>query len=59
MSDVLIPARAIWRDYLELCKPNVVALMIMTSAIGMLLSVPGIVPWQIMVFGNLSIAISI
>ncbi len=57
MSDVLIPARAIWRDYLELCKPNVVALMIMTSAIGMLLSVPGIVPWQIMVFGNLGIAL--
>ena len=24
-----------WRDYLELCKPNVVALMILTSVIGM------------------------
>jgi protoheme IX farnesyltransferase len=27
-----------WRDYLELCKPNVVALMLLTSLIGMLLA---------------------
>ena len=25
-----------WRDYLELCKPNVVALMILTSLIGII-----------------------
>ncbi len=47
----------IWRDYLELCKPNVVALMILTSVIGMLLAVPGMVPWKVMVFGNLGIAL--
>ena len=29
-----------WRDYLELTKPTVVALMLLTSAIGMFLSVP-------------------
>ena len=29
--------RASWRDYWEMCKPNVVALMILTSLIGMLL----------------------
>ena len=28
-------ARATWRDYKELTKPNVVALMILTSVIGM------------------------
>ncbi|GIR39955.1 MAG: hypothetical protein CM15mP51_07350 [Porticoccaceae bacterium] len=27
-----------WRDYLELCKPNVVGLMLVTSVIGMMLS---------------------
>lgn len=47
----------LWRDYLELCKPNVVALMILTSIIGMLLSVPGMVPWRVLVFGNVGIAL--
>ena len=30
-----------WRDYLELCKPRVVALMLLTAVIGMLLATPG------------------
>ena len=46
-----------WRDYLELCKPNVVALMILTSLIGMLLAVPGMVPVPILIWGNLGIAL--
>ena len=46
-----------WRDYLELTKPIVVALMILTSVIGMFLSVPGMVPWEVLVFGNLGIAL--
>ena len=46
-----------WRDYLELCKPNVVALMLLTSVIGMLLATPGAVPVDILVFGNLGIAL--
>lgn len=50
-------ARARWRDYLELCKPNVVALMILTSLIGMLLAVPGMVPLDILILGNLGIAL--
>ena len=37
-----------WKDYLELCKPRVVALMLLTSVIGMLLATPHMVPWQIM-----------
>ncbi len=56
MTEMTKPQRALWRDYLELCKPNVVALMILTSVIGMLLSVPGAVPWQVLLFGNLGIA---
>lgn len=46
-----------WRDYLELCKPGVVLLMILTSVIGMLLAVPGAVPLDIFILGNLGIAL--
>ena len=49
--------RPIWRDYLELTKPRVVALMILTSLIGMLLAVPGMVPLDVLIFGNLGIAL--
>jgi len=48
---------ATWRDYLELTKPNVVALMILTALIGMFLAVPGMVPLDILLFGNLGIAL--
>ena len=46
-----------WRDYLELCKPSVVALMILTSVIGMLLATPQWVPIDILMLGNLGIAL--
>lgn len=36
--------RSVWRDYLELCKPRVVALMLLTVVVGMYLAVPGWVP---------------
>jgi len=47
-----------WRDYLEMCKPKVVALMLLTSVIGMFLSISGMVPLDILVFGNLGIALA-
>lgn len=34
----------VWNDYLELCKPRVVALMLLTVVVGMYLAVPGWVP---------------
>lgn len=46
-----------WRDYLELCKPNVVALMILTSVIGMVLATQQSVPLLVLIFGNLGIAL--
>jgi protoheme IX farnesyltransferase len=49
-------AQASWRDYKELTKPNVVALMILTSIIGMFMAVPGMVPLDILLLGNLGIA---
>ncbi|MEZ5530638.1 MAG: heme o synthase [Porticoccaceae bacterium] len=48
--------KASWRDYLELTKPNVVALMILTTVIGMFLAVPGMVPLDVLILGNLGIA---
>ena len=55
MSDV--PQTATWRDYKELTKPNVVLLMILTSAIGMFMAVPGMVPLDVLILGNLGIAL--
>jgi len=57
MSSIDTSTAATWRDYLELCKPNVVALMILTSVIGMLLATDQSIPIQILVFGNLGIAL--
>ncbi len=51
------PSPVTWRDYKELTKPNVVLLMILTAAIGMFMAVPGMVPLDILVFGNLGIAL--
>jgi len=50
-------AQATWRDYKELTKPNVVLLMILTSIIGMCMAVPGAVPLQPLILGNLGIAL--
>ena len=46
-----------WRDLLELTKPKVVALMLLTSVIGMLLATPGVPPWPVLLFGNLGIGL--
>jgi protoheme IX farnesyltransferase len=56
-QETLASPRPLWRDYLELCKPKVVALMLLTSLIGMLLAVPGMVPIEILFWGNLGIAL--
>jgi len=49
--------RPLWREYWELTKPNVVLLMILTSAIGMFMAVPGMVDPVVLVLGNLGIAL--
>ncbi len=45
-----------WPDFLELTKPRVVALMLITAVIGMCMAVPGFVPWRPLVLGNIGIA---
>ncbi len=49
--------RAGYHDYLALCKPKVVALMVFTAWVGMLLAQPYPFPWQAFVFGTLGIAL--
>jgi protoheme IX farnesyltransferase len=46
-----------WSDFLELTKPRVVALMLLTALIGMCMAVPGLVPWEPLVYGNLGIGL--
>ncbi|MBS1225926.1 MAG: protoheme farnesyltransferase [Proteobacteria bacterium] len=46
-----------WRDYLELTKPKVVALITFTAMVGMLLATPGRAPWEVLLFGSLGIAL--
>ena len=59
MATLLNPARqqALWRDYLELTKPKVVVLMLITSLVGMFLATRAGVPWTVLVFGNLGIGL--
>ena len=54
MSESIV---ARWPDFLELTKPRVVALMLLTALIGMCMAVPGLVPWEPLVYGNLGIGL--
>lgn len=48
---------ATWQDYLEMCKPRVVVLMLLCAIVGMFLATPGAVPVATLVFGSLGIAL--
>jgi protoheme IX farnesyltransferase len=52
-----IERRANWQDYYELTKPNVVYLMLVTSAVGMFMATTGVVPWEVLVYGNIGIGL--
>jgi heme o synthase len=47
-----------WRDYLELTKPRVVSLIVLTSVVGSLLASPGLPPLDTLLFANLGIAMA-
>ena len=57
MTEASSVNRPLWRDYLELCKPNVVALMVLTAVVGMCLSTADGVPLGILLAGNIGIAL--
>lgn len=44
-----------WREYYELCKPRIVALIVFTAMVGMFLATPTWVPFDVFVFGSLGI----
>lgn len=46
-----------WRDYLEICKPRVVLLMLLCSLVGMFLATNAMVPLDILIFGTIGIAL--
>lgn len=47
-----------WRDYLELTKPRVVLLMLLTAVVGMFLAVPGLPPLKSSLIGLFGIGLS-
>ena len=55
MNVVVAP---VWRRYLELTKPKVVALIVFTAIVGTLLASPGLPPFDALVWGNLGIALA-
>lgn len=57
MAELVNKQEVSWRDFYEMCKPRVVMLMILTSLVGMFLAVPGMVPIDVLIFGNLGIAL--
>ena len=51
-SHLAAAGSATWRDYFELGKPKVVALIVFTAVVGMFLAVPGLPPLAALVFGT-------
>lgn len=62
MPEPILVSRAGWRDYYELTKPRVVALLLLTAVIGMFLAIDPRLSWfpdwQALVFGTLGIALA-
>ncbi len=54
-SEIKFSAQATWRDYLELTKPKVVVLILVTAVVGMFMATPGMVPWNILIIATIGI----
>ena len=52
------PGPATWRDYYEIGKPKVVALIVFTAIVGMFLSVPGLPPLAPLLYGSIGIGLA-
>lgn len=46
-----------WKDYLELCKPKVIALMVFTAIVGMLMAAPGAVSIETFLYATVGIGL--
>jgi heme o synthase len=51
----LVGVKPTWKDYLELTKPKVVLLILITAIVGMFMATPGMVPWDILVVATIGI----
>ena len=58
MDNLTATLTASWSDYLALCKPKIVTLIIFTAVVGMFLSTPGMVPLQALIFGTIGIGLA-
>jgi len=54
MTPIAMPK---WRAYYDITKPRVVALLVLTAVVGMSLSVPGGLPWQLFIPAMFGIAL--
>ena len=52
------PLKSLVRDFYELGKPRVVALIVFTAVVGMFLSTPGLVPFNAIVWGTIGIGLA-
>ena len=57
-TDLAPEREALWRRYLELTKPKVVALITFTAIVGTLLASPGMPPLDALLWGNVGIALA-
>ena len=47
-----------WRDYLTLCKPKIISLIVFTAIVGMFLSTPGMIPLSALIYGSIGIGLA-
>ncbi len=57
MSELTQQTSINWRDYYEMTKPRVVMLMLLCTLVGMFMATSGMVPLDILIFGNLGVAL--
>lgn len=57
VADYPISEKISWRDYYQITKPRVVALLVLTALVGMALSTPNVLPWQILIPAMLGIGL--
>lgn len=53
-----IDNKATWKDYLELTKPKVVLLLLITAVVGMFMATPGMVPLSILLIATTGIGLA-
>jgi protoheme IX farnesyltransferase len=58
ITTLALETPSLWRQYLELCKPKVVLLIVFTSLVGMILSSPTLISLELIFFANLGIGLA-